>query len=80
MKLFRFGKRESEKPGVILEDGSRLDVSLFGDDFDELFSQRMVYGDCNNGLGKMPNSVHVLTRPLAWDRAWQGRRKSSASD
>jgi 2,4-didehydro-3-deoxy-L-rhamnonate hydrolase len=37
MKLFRFGKRESEKPGVILEDGSRLDVSLFGDDFDELF-------------------------------------------
>ena len=37
MKLIRFGKRDSEKPGVLLEDGTRLDVSAFGSDFDESF-------------------------------------------
>jgi len=37
MKLIRFGKRDTEKPGVLLEDGTRLDVSDFGSDFDESF-------------------------------------------
>ena len=37
MKLIRFGKRDTEKPGVLLEDGTRLDVSAFGSDFDESF-------------------------------------------
>ncbi|MFZ9075211.1 MAG: fumarylacetoacetate hydrolase family protein [Flavobacteriaceae bacterium] len=37
MKLIRFGKRDSEKPGVLLEDATRLDVSAFGSDFDESF-------------------------------------------
>lgn len=39
MKLFRFGSVESEKPGVILKSGKRIDVSAFCEDFDErLFS------------------------------------------
>jgi 2-keto-4-pentenoate hydratase/2-oxohepta-3-ene-1,7-dioic acid hydratase in catechol pathway len=37
MKLFRFGSRDSEKPGVILESRKRIDVSAFCLDFDERF-------------------------------------------
>jgi 2-keto-4-pentenoate hydratase/2-oxohepta-3-ene-1,7-dioic acid hydratase in catechol pathway len=33
MKLIRFGQIGQEKPGVQLEDGSRIDVSAFGEDF-----------------------------------------------
>ena len=37
MKLIRFGEKGKEKPGVILNDGSRKDVSGFTKDFDESF-------------------------------------------
>ncbi|SHJ37867.1 2-keto-4-pentenoate hydratase/2-oxohepta-3-ene-1,7-dioic acid hydratase (catechol pathway) [Arenibacter nanhaiticus] len=37
MKLIRFGAVGSEKPGVQLEDGKRLDVSAFGQDYTEDF-------------------------------------------
>lgn len=37
MKLFRFGAFEQEKPGVELADGSKLDVSAFGEDYNEKF-------------------------------------------
>ena len=37
MKLIRFGEMGREKPGVLLEDGTRLDVSGFGSDYDEAF-------------------------------------------
>ncbi|NIJ54854.1 fumarylacetoacetate hydrolase family protein [Dyadobacter arcticus] len=37
MKLFRFGAFEQEKPGVELPDGTKLDVSAFGEDFNEKF-------------------------------------------
>src|SRR2546429_4983570 len=37
MKLIRFGEMGREKPGVLLEDGSPLDVSGFGSDYDEGF-------------------------------------------
>lgn len=37
MKLIRFGEVGKEKPGVQLEDGTRLDVSGFGSDYDERF-------------------------------------------
>ena len=37
MKLIRFGERGNEKPGVILPDGRRVDVSGFGSDYDETF-------------------------------------------
>lgn len=37
MKLIRFGKAGNEKPGVQLQNGSRIDVSGFGEDFDENF-------------------------------------------
>lgn len=37
MKLIRFGAIGNEKPGVQLENGDRLDVSNFGQDYDEQF-------------------------------------------
>ena len=37
MKLFRFGAFEQEKTGVELSDGTRIDVSGFGEDYDERF-------------------------------------------
>jgi 2-keto-4-pentenoate hydratase/2-oxohepta-3-ene-1,7-dioic acid hydratase in catechol pathway len=37
MKLIRFGSIGNEKPGVQLEDGTRLDVSGFGQDYNEDF-------------------------------------------
>ena len=37
MKLIRFGTEGNEKPGVQLEDGTRIDVSGFGQDYNEAF-------------------------------------------
>ena len=37
MKLIRFGEPEQEKPGVLLKDGSRIDASGIGSDYDEDF-------------------------------------------
>lgn len=46
MKLIRFGSQGEERPGVQLEDGTRIDVSRFGSDYDEAF-----FGD--EGLGRL---------------------------
>jgi 2,4-didehydro-3-deoxy-L-rhamnonate hydrolase len=40
MKLIRFGEAGIERPGVLLDDGSRLDVSDFVSDYDEAFFAR----------------------------------------
>ncbi len=37
MKLIRFGEPGNERPGLILTDGRRVDVSVFGADYDETF-------------------------------------------
>jgi 2,4-didehydro-3-deoxy-L-rhamnonate hydrolase len=37
MKLIRFGAFENETPGVLTADGKRLDVSAFGEDYNEKF-------------------------------------------
>ena len=37
MKLIRFGEAGQEKPGLLLNDGTRLDASGFGRDYDEAF-------------------------------------------
>lgn len=37
MKLIRFGATGREKPGIQLENGTRIDVSAFGSDYDEAF-------------------------------------------
>lgn len=37
MKLIRFGNPGQEKPGLLLDDGRRIDASGFGRDYDEAF-------------------------------------------
>jgi 2,4-didehydro-3-deoxy-L-rhamnonate hydrolase len=37
MKLIRIGEVGRERPGLLLEDGARLDASSFGEDYDEAF-------------------------------------------
>jgi len=37
MKLIRFGNPGQEKPGLLLDDGRRIDASGFGQDYDEAF-------------------------------------------
>ena len=46
MKLIRFGEVGREKPGVLLDDGTRIDISGMGSDYDESF-----FG--NGGLAKL---------------------------
>jgi len=46
MKLIRFGAINEEKPGVFLANGTKLDVSAFGYDYDEAF-----FGE--NGIEKL---------------------------
>src|SRR5438034_5224042 len=46
MKLIRFGEPGNERPGLILPDGRRVDVSGFGADYDEAF-----FG--SGGLGRL---------------------------
>jgi len=46
MKLIRFGEAGLEKPGVLLDDGTRLDISGFGADYDEDFFS-------SNGLSRL---------------------------
>jgi 2,4-diketo-3-deoxy-L-fuconate hydrolase len=46
MKLIRFGEPGKEKPGALLNDGTRIDASGLGSDYDEAF-----FG--NSGLQKL---------------------------
>lgn len=46
MKLIRFGESGQEKPGILLENAKRIDVSAFGQDYDEDF-----FG--NNGVERL---------------------------
>ena len=46
MKLIRMGEAGWEKPGVLVEDGARVDVSGFGADYDEAFF-------AGSGIGKL---------------------------
>jgi 2,4-diketo-3-deoxy-L-fuconate hydrolase len=72
MKLFRHGKPAEEKPGVLL-DGEHIDVSRFGEDYDEHFFgsdgiERLKkwlssnYGQCEK-LGKVERFAPVIKRP-----------------
>ena len=50
MRLIRFGNFNQEKPGVILSDGMKIDVSSFIDDYNEFFFE-------NNGIKKLKDWV-----------------------
>jgi 2,4-didehydro-3-deoxy-L-rhamnonate hydrolase len=46
MKLIRFGKPGRESPGIVTDDGTRLDASAFVSDYDETFF-------ANDGLSRL---------------------------
>ena len=52
MKLIRFGEVDKEKPGIILANGTKIDVSDFGSDYDEFF-----FG--NNGLQRLKDWLKI---------------------
>src|SRR6202162_1642798 len=58
MKLIRFGEKGQEKPGAILKDESRIDVSAMGSDYDEKFF-------ASDGLKKLESwlSSHAASAP-----------------
>ncbi|AQG78094.1 fumarylacetoacetate hydrolase family protein [Spirosoma montaniterrae] len=58
MKLFRFGPDGHEQPGVLLANGQHIDVTHFGEDFDESFF-------ASNGLQRLTHwlEAHAPTCP-----------------
>jgi 2,4-diketo-3-deoxy-L-fuconate hydrolase len=71
MKLIRFGESSNEKPGVLLEDGTRVDVSAFNAEYDEGFfggdglgKLRRWLSENPSRVGRIPNSVR-LGPPIA---------------
>src|SRR5437879_13154219 len=61
MKLIRFGETGREKPGALLEDGTRLDVSGFGSDYDEAFFAGGGIAKLGNWLARQgASSLRVL--------------------
>jgi 2-keto-4-pentenoate hydratase/2-oxohepta-3-ene-1,7-dioic acid hydratase in catechol pathway len=57
MKLIRFGQPGQEKPGVLLKDGSRIDASAFGSDYNEEFFGTGGLGKLGSWLGKNASSA-----------------------
>ncbi len=62
MKLFRFGSFEQEKPGILLPNGRKIDISAFGADFNEAFF-------ANDGLNRLAEwlKTHAETCPEVSD-------------
>src|SRR5581483_3959283 len=73
MKLIRFGEPGKERPGLLLNDGTRIDASAFGSDYDEEFlasggiDRLREWADKNAGSApRVSNSVRlgsVICRP-----------------
>jgi 2,4-didehydro-3-deoxy-L-rhamnonate hydrolase len=64
MKLIRFGEPGRERPGVLLRDGSRLDVSDFGSDYNEDFFGNGGLQSLQQWLEKNSSSARRVTPTL----------------
>ena len=60
MKLIRFGEINNEKPGVLLPDGIKKDVSKFVKDYDEHFFGNQGIEKLNNWLEKNHDSCPII--------------------
>lgn len=60
MKLIRFGESGQEKPGVQLDDGSRLDCSGFGEDYHEAFFESGGIGRLQEWLAENQKNCEVV--------------------
>jgi 2-keto-4-pentenoate hydratase/2-oxohepta-3-ene-1,7-dioic acid hydratase in catechol pathway len=57
MKLIRFGEDGQEKPGLILAEGTRVDASAFGEDYNETFF-------ATDGLSRLREWVEIHPEKL----------------
>jgi 2,4-diketo-3-deoxy-L-fuconate hydrolase len=57
MKLIRFGEPGQEKPGLLLPDGTRIDASSFGSDYNEQFFEGDGLKRLESWLKKNSNSA-----------------------
>jgi 2-keto-4-pentenoate hydratase/2-oxohepta-3-ene-1,7-dioic acid hydratase in catechol pathway len=57
MRLIRFGDRGAEKPGVLLKDGTPIDVSAAGWDYDEQFFSKGGLKELDSWLRKHGDSA-----------------------
>ena len=64
MKLIRFGEINNEKPGVLLPDGIKIDVSKFVKDYDEHFFGNQGIEKLNNWLEKNHDSCPVVENDI----------------
>ena len=64
MKLIRFGEMGREKPGILLEDGTRLDASGFGPDYDEEFFATVGLTKLRNWLARQGASTLRVRRSV----------------
>src|SRR6266403_2779506 len=66
MKLIRFGEIGREKPGVLLEDGTRVDVSGFGADYDEAFFASAGIAKLKNWMAAHAGSAPRVSTAVRW--------------
>ncbi len=64
MKLIRFGSIENEKPGILLNDGTRLDVSAFGKDYDETFFSEDGISELRSWLKNNQNKCPIVDKEI----------------
>ena len=60
MKLIRFGDPGKEKPGIILENGRKCNLSSFGEDYDEHFFETDGISRLAKWLGKNKEDVPLI--------------------
>jgi 2,4-didehydro-3-deoxy-L-rhamnonate hydrolase len=80
MRLIRFGPPGKENPGILLEDGTRLDVYGFvSDDYDEHFSEMLESRGSRLGSRANPLLRPRFPLPSGLARRLLGQAKSSVS-
>jgi len=80
VKLIRFGETGGERPGVLLDDGSRLDVSDFVSDYDEAFFTRGGMDALRGWLKTHFSSAPHVHPQYVWARRFVAPARSFVSD
>lgn len=66
MKLIRFGERGKEKPGLLLKDGSRIDASALGTDYNEAFFANGGLTNLGSWLEKNESKAPRVPASVRW--------------
>jgi len=80
MKLIRFGEPGEEKPGLQLEDGTRVEIPPGFGDYDETFFGGDGLEQLKNGRARAPSLLRKSILRHAWDLPPAVRARSFVSD